>query len=75
MNSRLDKITFTGIDNYTKKDDLIKISNEFPRVEFGFLHSARWKENGTIHPNPIEMKRLYDQCVYYILHLCGAFAG
>ena len=75
MNSRLDKITFTGIDNYTKKEDLIKISKEFPMVEFGFLHSARWKENGTRHPNPIEMKRLYDQSVNYSLHLCGAFAG
>ena len=43
-------------------------------MEFGFLHSSNWQRNDAIrHPNPIEMKRLFDSNVNYSLHLCGGF--
>lgn len=75
MGKRLNKITFTGIDKYTDKNDLVKISKEFHVAEFGFLHSVNWRDNGNRHPDPVEMKRLFDTGVNYSLHLCGEFAG
>jgi len=36
---------------------------------------VNWRENGNRHPDPVEMKRLFDESVYYSLHLCGEFAG
>lgn len=72
---RLDRITFTGIDQFTKKNDLVKLSQEFPNIEFGFLHAKTWRDQTNRYPSPLEMKRLYEQGINFSLHLCGEFAG
>lgn len=74
MTKLLSKITFTGIDQYTDKSDLVNLSQQFPNIEFGLLTAQNWNTNSTRYPNPSIIKDLYDQHVNYSLHLCGRFA-
>lgn len=74
MTKQLNRITFTGIDEYANKSDIVNLSREFPIVEFGLLTAKNWKENSTRYPNPEIMHDLYAPNVNYSLHLCGRFA-
>lgn len=67
-------ITFTGIDETTKKSDLLALSHDYPTIEFGLLHSLNWDEKSNRYPNPKIMESLCDERINYSLHLCGRLA-
>lgn len=74
MVKQLNRIIFTGIDEYTNKSDIVNLSREFPQIEFGLLTAKNWNDNSTRYPNPKVMHELYDPNINYSLHLCGRFA-
>lgn len=65
-------ISFAGIDKKTNINELFKIQKEFPLVEFGFLSSKNWRDNGNRYPDPVMLKSLKG--LNLSLHLCGEFA-
>lgn len=67
-------IGFAGIDKNTNIDELIKLQNDFPLVEFGFLSSKNWVENGNRYMNPEKLKEFKNKNINLCLHLCGEFA-
>lgn len=71
---KLKHITFTGLDEKTNPEYLMRIQREFPLVEFGVLMSANWKTNGNRYPNPDIIQRFTDQGLNLSAHLCGRIA-
>ena len=71
---KLKQITFTGLDEKTNVEDLKKIQEEFPIVEFGVLMSKNWKTNGNRYPDPETISRFTDQGLNLSAHLCGSIA-
>lgn len=71
---KLKHITFTGLDEKTNPEYLMRIQREFPLVEFGVLMSAHWKTNGNRYPNPDIIQWFTDQGLNLSAHLCGSIA-
>lgn len=67
-------ISFAGIDCKTKIEDLQSIQKEFPLVEFGFISSKNWMDNGNRYPDPVLLKNFKSKGLNLCLHLCGEFA-
>ena len=44
--NKLKHVSFAGIDRNTDREELSRIQDEFPMVEFGVLMSRNWFENG-----------------------------
>ena len=70
----LKHVSFAGIDNQTKIEELQKLQQDFPLIEFGFLSSKNWMENGNRYPDPVFLKKLKGKGLNLSLHLCGEFA-
>lgn len=72
----LNKVTFTGIDNKTKIQDLINLYEKYPFIEFGFLISEN-NTNKNIdnkYPNLVILKGLKNKNINLSLHVCGKIA-
>lgn len=69
---KLKHVSFAGIDSNTDREELRRIQDEFPIVEFGVLMSRNWFENGNryMSPSDIERFRGLNLCA----HLCGKIA-
>ena len=72
----LKKVTFTGIDDKTNVDDLVKLTQKYPFVEFGVLVSngvlnERWERR---YMSLEELSKLKDKGLHLSCHLCGSVA-
>lgn len=72
--TKLQHITFTGIDHRTSLNDLLEIQRQCPLVEFGVLASYNWKENGNRYLRPDIIRGLRCKGLNLSLHLCGSAA-
>lgn len=82
---KINKVTITGADDKTKHKDLVKLSKEFPFVEWGILFSAN-KAGGNRYPSAQwieqlrEIKKMYDATaepgkrLYLSGHFCGKYS-
>lgn len=68
--SKLNRITFTGLDDYTKIDELVKIEQDFPslNIEWGILFSGAVKLRYPSVFTVDEATSLLKNCA---AHLCG----
>jgi len=68
--SKLKRITFTGLDDYTNIDDLVKIENDFPHlnIEWGILFSAATRPR---YPSAAKAKEATTKLKNCAAHLCG----
>ena len=71
---KLKHITFTGIGPNTDLDELRKIQEENPIVEFGILMSKNWQENGPRYFDPSKLNILRDSGLNLSCHVCGSVA-
>lgn len=76
MNPKLEHlktITFTGVDEYTSLEDLVEISENHPRVEFGILYSNKIDRTNR-YPSYRFVKKLLEKApsnVRFSIHFCG----
>lgn len=70
----LKRVTFTGIDNRTKIEDLVLLKNTYPFVEFGVLISTKLSNQNTNnrYPHLTLLKRLKGQGLNLSCHVCGS---
>ena len=71
---KLKTITFTGIDDRTKIEDLQKLQYFFPNAEFGVLISKNWDKNGNRYMSPSKIRELEGSGLNLSAHLCGQAA-
>ena len=71
----LKRVTFSGIDSQTKVQDLKKLYEKYPFVEFVFLYSqqANLKGQGR-YPRTVMLKGYKKAGLPMALHLCGQIA-
>ena len=75
----LESITFTGVDLDTPIGELLSISQQYPKAEFGVLVGTRTGSSSTPYDNPRfppfevvhQVSMLLDRVA---IHLCGDFA-
>ena len=73
----LKRLTFTGIDNRTKIEELIELKNKYPLIEFGFLISKN-NTNKNIDnrfPSLIILQKFKNKNLNLALHVCGSLAS
>lgn len=71
----LKKVTFSGIDQYTKVSDLQKLYQQYPFVEFVFLYSVHANRKGAgRYPQKVILKGYKKAGLPMALHLCGKIA-
>lgn len=72
---KLVTVTFTGLDENTNPDDLVKIQNQYPDVEWGILLSSKWSDNNHRFPDPSTLiERFGGRGLRLSGHLCGELA-
>ena len=71
---KLSKVTFTGIDEKTDLNRLVKLQKAYPYAEFGVLISYDWKSNGCRFPDPQFLKSLLPLGLNLSAHFCGQAA-
>lgn len=64
-------MTFTGVDEYTDIDRLVKIQGRHPYAEFGVLFSRKHMENGNRYPDPSIIGKLSNRGLNLSAHICG----
>ena len=67
-------VTFTGVDEKTDIDQLVALSKENPRVEWGFLYSPKRQGTPGRFPSVRFMAHAFDTLPSYVkvaLHVCG----
>ena len=69
---KLKHVSFAGIDRNTYREELCRIQDEFPIVEFGVLMSRNWFENGNRYMSPSDIERFKG--LNLCAHLCGKLA-
>ena len=67
------RITFTGVDQWTKAKDVEAIYKDFPFVEFGFLLSESRKA-GNRYPQPVIFKAYKKTGIPMAMHICGKYS-
>ena len=67
--NNLKHVSFADIDRNTDSEELRRIQDEFPMVEFGVLMSCNWFENGNRYMSPSDIERFSG------LSLCGHLCG
>lgn len=72
--SKLKKITFTGIDEKTDIDELIALSRDYPKVEYGFLAHENYQMLGNLFCSPWMLHKMKDAGLTLSLHICGELA-
>ncbi|WP_097005275.1 hypothetical protein [Lacrimispora amygdalina] len=72
----LNKITFTGIDNETKVEELINLKKNYPFAEFGLLISESNTNKDIVnrYPSLNILERLDGAGLDLSLHICGKWA-
>ena len=70
--NKLKHVSFAGIDRNTDREELCRIQEEFPMVEFGVLMSRNWFENGKRYMCPSDIERFSG--LNLCAHLCGKMA-
>lgn len=72
----LKRVTFTGIDNKTKIEDLMLLKTTYPFIEFGILVSTKLSNKNTNnrYPHLTLLKRLKVQGLNLSCHVCGSAA-
>ena len=70
--NKLKHVSFAGIDRNTDREELRRIQDEFPMVEFGVLMSCNWFENGNRYMSPSDIERFSG--LNLCAHLCGKMA-
>jgi len=71
----LKRVTFSGIDQQTKVQDLKKLYEKYPFVEFVFLYSQQANQKGQgRYPRPVILKGYKKGGLPMALHLCGKIA-
>ena len=69
------RVTFTGIDERTSVDELMKIQDKYPEAEFGLL-VAKSRADGTDarYPGIKILTKLLATCLRLSCHVCGSLA-
>lgn len=71
----LNRVTFSGIDQQTKVQDLKKLYEKYPFVEFVFLYSHHANQKGLgRYPRTVILKGYKKAELPMALHLCGKIA-
>lgn len=72
----LKRVTFTGIDNKTDINKLVKLKSLFPFVEFGILISSNNTNMGknNRYPDLSVIEQLKDKDLNLACHICGRIA-
>ena len=70
--NKLKHVSFAAIDRNTDREELCRIQEEFPMVEFGVLMSRNWFENGNRYMSPSDIERFSG--LNLCAHLCGKMA-
>jgi hypothetical protein len=73
MRKFLTGVTITGADNWTNQDDMVKISEEFPFVEWGILLSKSHEGHKNRYPSVDWVNRLKGLPIKCAGHLCGSW--
>ena len=76
MFPQLDTITLTGVDEHTNIDQLVALSRQHARVEWGVLYSPKLSGQGGRYPS-VEtalsvLRALRQANIQTAVHLCGA---
>ena len=74
MKRKLKQVTFTGVDKWTNLEELKRVQEEYPIIEFGILLSKNWANNGPRYMNPADLGKFKDQGLTLSGHLCGSIA-
>lgn len=72
--SKLKKVTFTGVDDYTNPLELQYLQDKYPYVEFGVLFSQKRQTSCHRYPSPYILYDLVYKNLKLSAHLCGVFA-
>lgn len=67
------RVTFSGIDQWTKIKDVIEIYRKYPFVEFAYLYTESRKA-GNRYPQPVMLKAYKKAGVPMAVHICGKAA-
>ena len=71
----LKRVTFSGIDRQTRVQDLKKLYEKYPFVEFAFLYSSQANKKGLgRYPQTVMLKGFKKAGLPMALHLCGQIA-
>ena len=71
----LTRVTFSGIDQYTRVQDLKGLYEKYPFVEFVFLYSHHANQKGQgRYPRTVILKSYKKANLPMALHLCGKIA-
>ena len=71
----LKRVTFSGIDQQTKVQDLKRLYEKYPFVEFVFLYSMQANQKGVgRYPNKMILKNYKNAGLPMAVHLCGQIA-
>lgn len=72
----LEILSFTGVDIHTNPEDLLAISDEFPKVEFAVLIGTETGEDHPLFPplNVVKHLKSLSPDLNTALHLCGKYA-
>ncbi len=71
----LKRVTFSGIDQYTRVDDLKRLYEQYPFVEFVYLYSSQQNQKGHgRYPQKVVLKNYKKANLPMALHLCGKIA-
>ena len=72
----LKKVTFTGIDEFVSIDELVKLKDKYPFVEFGFLVADGWtgQNKHNRFPSLGMLEKLNGLDLNLALHVCGRLA-
>lgn len=70
----LKRVTFSGIDPWTKPQELRKLADEYPFVEFAFLLTENHAKAGNRYPHPMILKSYRQMNLPMAVHFCGKLA-
>lgn len=72
--TKMDKTTFTGIDEKTDVTLLIELFHDYPNIEFGYLIHEDFRSFGNRCGSPSFLDRYKDSGLPLSLHVCGNMA-
>lgn len=67
------RVTFSGIDQWTKVKDVVEIYKSYPFVEFAYLYTEN-RNAGNRYPQPVILKGYKKAGVPMAVHICGKAA-
>ena len=67
------RVTFSGIDAWTKAQDILAIYEKYPFTEFAYLYTES-KKAGNRYPQPVILKAFKKARIPMAVHICGKAA-